>query len=775
MKKINKIISTILSASIALTMVSGISITATEDISVELDGTQITFDVNPQIIDGRTMVPLRKIFEEIGALVKWDNDTQTVTARKSSKTVTLSIGSDKLTIDKGDKDSEGNAILETVTLDVPAQIVSGRTLVPTRAISESFGFNVYWDEYNQKVLITSDDDGDDSWKENTGTINLSDLSYTGNGIEITDNQILITAGGDFTLTGTLADGNITISTKEKVKLRLSGAKITSSSNPCIFIEDADKAYITITEDTDNTLVSKNSDNGAIYSKDNLEIKGKGILSIMSSGGHGIKASDNLAIENGNINIDATSDGIHVNDTFKMIGGKLNITAVGDGIDSESIVDISGGTINIETTGVPIETTIVADTAQTVPKRGLWEETTNVEFEKSSKGINAEWMTRISGGKITVDSASHAIHCQDEIQIDGGEFSISSKYEKGISAHGNLTVSGNDTSIDITKSAEGIESKNIMTINAGIIKVVSTDDAINATGGNSGTMEMPRGNFGTQTEPENRVNPERNEKAPVNQPEQTTNGEQIKRRPGGGENGQFGVMIPSNEITANGGFTPSPPYINTETDEFTPPFEDGNNGEFTLPDRTMPQMNDGAEMPGGNNGNNGRNMKDCLVINGGYLELYAEDDCLDSNGNLVINGGTIKATNPTGSFAGTFAVIDADGKTTISENSTLIFAAESGEERSLNLPQNTIIVYCESSHNANDKITVADADGDIIYEYTPLGKFSAVLISSEDLILGQTYTITIGEEKYETVLSGQSTVIGTKKGGNKGFEREWIMK
>ena len=189
------------------------------EITVELDGVKIDFDVNSKVIDGRTMVPLRKIFEEIGALVKWDSDTQTVSARKNSKTITLAVDSNVLNIDSGKIDDEGNPITETVALEVPAQIVDERTLVPVRAISESFDLNVDWDEDNNKVVITSDDTEDDSWKENTGTINLTDLTFDGNGIEITGNQINISSGGDFTLTGVLADGNITISAKEKVKLR----------------------------------------------------------------------------------------------------------------------------------------------------------------------------------------------------------------------------------------------------------------------------------------------------------------------------------------------------------------------------------------------------------------------------------------------------------------------------------------------------------------------------------------------------------------------------
>lgn len=756
-----KLISTFLCLTMMITMFSGFAVNAADNqITVELDGNLIEFDVQPEIIDGRTMVPLRKIFEEIGALVKWDNDTRTVSARKSSKTITLVIDSADLQIDKGDTDESGNPILETVTLDVPAQIVSGRTLVPARAISESFGLNVDWDGDNQKVIITSDDDEDDSWKENVGSINLDDLTYEGEGIEITENQIKITAGGDFTLKGTLADGNITISTKEKVKLRLSGAKITSNSNPCIFIEDADKAYITLTDDTENELVAENSEDGAIYSKENLEIKGDGTLNIESKAGHGIKASDNLNIENGNITINATSDGIHINDTFKMTGGTVNITSINDGIDCESIVNISAGTINIETNGTPIENTqTTTETTEELPRRGMWEmDEADVEFEKSTKGINAEWMMVISGGEINVNSASHAIHCQDEIEINGGEFTLSSKYDKGISAHGNLTINGEDTLIDVTKSTEGIESKNVMTINDGVIKVVSTDDALNATGGNSGMM-MPGGNFGGNGNGEGFTPPEgveRGQRVPADG--QTTENSEAQAGKGTRpQRGEFGNMNPNFEMPQNGEFT-LPEGVMPE------------NGEFAPPEGTMPEMGTGR-MPGGfMGGGMGRNMKECLIINGGYIELYAEDDCLDANGNLTINGGTVKAIKPNGSIYGAFGIVDPDGQTTIGENATLIFAAGNGNARSLNLKQNTITINCENNHSAGDKITVTDSKGNTVYEYTPGGSYKAVLIASENIKTGEKYTITVGDEIFETEITQQSTTIGTQTNGGMGFDR-----
>lgn len=737
---------------------SAISVNAeNEPICVELDGNKLEFDVNPEIIDGRTMVPLRKIFEEIGAFVKWDNDTRTVYARKNSKTITLAIDSAELKIDKGDIDSDGNPVYETVTLDVPAKIVSQRTLVPARAISESFGLNVDWDEEKQKVTITSDEDDDESWKENTGTINLTDLTFDGKGVEIKDNKINITSGGDYTLTGTLSDGNITVSTKEKVRLRLNGASITSDKDPCIFIKKADKAYITLTQGTQNCLIAENCDDGAIYSKENLEIDGSGTLNIECLTDHAIKASDNLTIENGTLNLNAFGDGIHINDTFKMTGGTVNIKASGDGIDCESIVNISSGNINIETNGTPKEAPQVAsDAIMLNGRRPMWEETVEIEFDKSSKGINAEWMMCISGGIINIDSASHAIHCEDEMEINGGNFNLSSKYEKGISAHGNLTVNNKETVIDVAKSTEGIESKNVLTINEGTISVVSTDDAINATGGNSGDMHpMPPGEnngfFGPgkkdfdpaiSSDGKNNQRPDRNK----------------ENRPGRNHNGEIPVM-PEGGFP-RGEFPPLPPNADFASTDTIPIMSDGQIPNFTMPPRTPWDENN--NFPDINKGQMGRNMKVCLVINGGNLELCAGDDCLDANGNLVINGGVIKATKSNGTFSGANGIIDPDGQLLIGDKAQLILASGRGNEKSLKLTQNYITVYCDSTHSANDTISLIDSSGNVIYTYTPKESYASVLIASELIETGKTYTVTIGEETHSAQINGQSTLIGTQK-------------
>ena len=118
------------------------SVAQANEIKVTLNGKALSFDVPPQIIDGRTLVPLRVIFEALGATVDWNGNTQTVTAVKGNTNISLRIGGNMLT---------KNGV--NIALDVPAQIINGRTLVPARAVAESFGAKVDWDSGSRTVII----------------------------------------------------------------------------------------------------------------------------------------------------------------------------------------------------------------------------------------------------------------------------------------------------------------------------------------------------------------------------------------------------------------------------------------------------------------------------------------------------------------------------------------------------------------------------------------------------------------------------------------------
>ncbi len=115
---------------------------ANESIDVFVDNQKIIFDVKPILIGGRTMVPLRAIFEAIGATVIWDEATQTVTSYNELYVVKATIGSNTMNINGKNRN-----------IDVAPIVVNDRTLVPARFIAEAFGCDVEWDEDALRVLI----------------------------------------------------------------------------------------------------------------------------------------------------------------------------------------------------------------------------------------------------------------------------------------------------------------------------------------------------------------------------------------------------------------------------------------------------------------------------------------------------------------------------------------------------------------------------------------------------------------------------------------------
>ena len=144
-----------------LSMLFAVSAYANDTVGVFIDSAKLEFDVEPVIIEGRTMVPMRKIFEGLGASVSWDGDTKTVTSVKGDTTVSVQIDASALYVNGAEK-----------ALDVPAKLIDSRTMVPVRAISEAFDCIVKWDGIKREVHIYS--------KERT--VNVKDFGAVGDGV-----------------------------------------------------------------------------------------------------------------------------------------------------------------------------------------------------------------------------------------------------------------------------------------------------------------------------------------------------------------------------------------------------------------------------------------------------------------------------------------------------------------------------------------------------------------------------------------------------------------
>ncbi|MCL2574175.1 MAG: copper amine oxidase N-terminal domain-containing protein [Defluviitaleaceae bacterium] len=146
MKK--KTVTAILMLLLAFGIAGAVGVMANE-ISVTIDGIAVDFEGQPPtIVDGRTLVPVRGVFEHLGFTVSWEQSTQQVILLRNSdlRNVIIFVGRDTFTAN--------GAFHE---LEVPAQIIDGRTMLPIRAVLESVGYEVDWHEATNTVVVTSPD------------------------------------------------------------------------------------------------------------------------------------------------------------------------------------------------------------------------------------------------------------------------------------------------------------------------------------------------------------------------------------------------------------------------------------------------------------------------------------------------------------------------------------------------------------------------------------------------------------------------------------------
>ncbi len=127
---------------------------AANPITVQLNGQYINFEdengniVNPEMMNNRTMVPMRKIFEVVGAEIEWNGEERKITATTDTKIIKLQIDNVEAVLIDIETNTE-----EKITLDAAPVILNNRTMVPVRFIAESLEKQVGWDNENRCVVI----------------------------------------------------------------------------------------------------------------------------------------------------------------------------------------------------------------------------------------------------------------------------------------------------------------------------------------------------------------------------------------------------------------------------------------------------------------------------------------------------------------------------------------------------------------------------------------------------------------------------------------------
>jgi len=576
---------------------------------------------------------------------------------------------------------------EDVKTDMPEAVVQNETAASS-ADTEAPEIEIRTQElWKAKDLYTDYADGI--------AIRL-DVPESGEGYTVTDSGVTVTKGGTYILTGTLADGQITVDAAktEDVRLVLDNVSVHCSTASPIEVKKADKVIISLPDGTESTLSNGEGlvpetdeevsavDIAAILSAEDLTVNGTGTLRIAAASGDGIRSKDTLKITGGNLVISAADrglvgkdavliqnctadiasggDGIKSNNAedpalgyVYIEGGEFRIVSGKDGIQAETLLDIRGGTFDI-TTGTGSYETAGGESfgGNMGGGRGGFRDfgsffggtaSETDDSTESQKGLKAGTELRLSGGTIAVDAYDDALHSDGSVTITDGVLTAASG-DDGI--HGEETVSLGGGTVTITRSYEGIEGK-IIDITGGIITVTASDDGLNATDGTGDTMGMFMGRGGS-TASESSV------------------------------------------------------YVH---------------------------------------------------IGGGEVYVDARGDGLDSNGTFTIEGGTVVVYGPSdgaNGYVDTAGAFIVSGGTYFGMGSSQMMVtpdASSGQAS---------VTMTMSSWPAGTDVEIRDSEGNTLYAVQSVRQFNALTFSSPDLVSDGEYTVYINGEAAGTAVPGSSS-------------------
>lgn len=392
-------------------------------------------------------------------------------------------------------------------------------------------------QIGESVGITSTADSFSEPPANSGPIQNEDMR--------------ITAGGSYTLTGTI-NGTIYIDAPDDadVELVLNGVDIISSTQSPIFSRSANELKIKLEQGTVNKIIDnrplfqeenadENQGKGAIYSKCDLKVTGKGSLIVESTYNNGIHCTDDVTlksqIDNGSyIRVKAVNHAIKGNDSVTIESGKITLISIeGSGIKTESTdvsskgkqrgnIEITGGDIDISCCedGLEAAYNVVVENDPTI--KIVTSKFSEYTVRENSSSITSAWTTYPQlagpggwggqgggpggwggGGGMqegNTDKASYSakgIKSDNEIYIRGGNIVVKAYddaihagrgavLENGSTGLGNVHISGGNLSL--YASDDGIHADYINEISGGTIDITNSYEGIegnilNISGGN----------------------------------------------------------------------------------------------------------------------------------------------------------------------------------------------------------------------------------------------------------------------------------------------------
>jgi hypothetical protein len=640
------------------------------------------------------------------------------------------------------------------------------------------------------------------------TLNGAQITVKGSGAVANGSILSINAGGTYTISGYLADGQIIVNTENKddVILILNGTDIRSSSNTAVYIKKANKAMIILADGTVNRIfqadislgiplfvpmvnfiladTSEDDPNSAIYSKADLTFSGAGALALETRFADGITSKDELIFESGSYNITAADDAISGKDFILVKNGKFILNAGGDGFKSDNDSDTTLGYINILSGDIKITSSGDAISAEREINitTGIFNLTTGGGSNKtlvdslSAKGIKAGVKTEINGGTFTFNNADDAIQSNDELIINGGTFTISTS-DDAIHADSSLTIKNGN--ITINKCFEAIESFQITIMN-GNFQITSSEDAITAetnlhivdgeftitSGGGSSKVTADSSSAKAIKGLKNVLID--NGICAINSADDAVHSNYFVTINGG----SFTISTADDAVHGDSTVTVNDGIIN-----ITKSYEGIESKILTINDGEIHVVSsdDGLNAADGSEGGNRPGQPGqgpgqppaagnfFLNINGGNIVINANGDGVDINGSIYMTGGSLIIDGPTSDGNG---AVDYDRTFKL----TAGYLAASGSAGMALAPdntstQNSVLINFRSGLQANTMFHIQSSNGEDILTLVPVKRYASVAFSSAKLTRGITYDVYSGGSSTGTKTDG-IYYGGTYNPGNK---------
>ena len=538
-------------------------------------------------------------------------------------------------------------------------------------------------------------------------ITLGDaIAVQGNGAVVKGSTVTVTSEGTYLISGTLNGGQILVDTadEEKVVLILNGVSVACTDGPAVLVKSAPKKVVLYTAAGSVNIFSDGGGyivpdeeqtegeiypNACIYSCEDLEFDGEGELHVMGNADKGINSKDDIRIKGGTLVLTSVGVGIRGNDSVTVRGGTVTVEAGGDGIKSANAEVEGKGFLTVE--GGSLFVTAKGD--------GL-----SAATDLTVKGGNLVLTTTDTDGVVLEESKGNST------TASGSGFG---GMGGGGRPGGPGGMMGESTADKAAISAKGLKAAGVLTVSGGRITVVTQDDGLHSDGDvviSDGTLHIRAADDGVHAERELTVS------GGVLTVAQSYEGLEALH---------INLLGGTNRITAS---------------------DDGANAT----DGSGGGMMGGR--PGGMGGFRGGSSSSgttasgetpVLTFAGGYTVFDAAGDGIDSNGHIVMTGGTVLVYGPTDNGNGPIDFGDGNYGMTISGGTFLAVGSSGMAESAENAGQAILAAYWRGGLSAGETIGITDQDGRVIAAFELPKAISSIVFSSSRLVAGETYTVVGG--------------------------------